>query len=233
MNVASLIPPASLLFTSIGYEFHDETLLLTALAHPSFDSKSNLNNQRLEFLGDAILNSIITEKLYRDFPCEREGTLTRFRSLLVREETLALIARELGLNNFLLLGPGEKKQNPNGSDAILADALEALIAAIYMDIKSFADCATIVTTWFEKQINNLSLKKHQAKDAKTFLQEHLQKQQKPLPIYETTFNKKAKKEHQHKALCYIEGLDSVEGYGSSRRKAEQAAAKLAIEKMNL
>jgi len=219
------------LYKKMGYTFKDESLFSLAMMHPSFDKESKANNQRFEFLGDAILSYIISAALFERFPDVREGLLTRFRSLLVRKESLALMARSFNLEHYLLLGPGEKKQHPKGSDAILADALEALIAAIYLDGDS-STCEAVVKTWFHHQINTMPLKESHIKDPKSLLQEYLQKRKKPLPVYKVIFDKKASEDQKHIAVCQIQGAKSFKGQGPSRRQAEQAAAKAAFKHLN-
>ena len=136
---------------AIGYEFANAELLSLALAHRSVGRK---NNERLEFLGDSIVNHVIAEALYQQFPEAREGELSRLRASLVKGDTLAQLARELGLGEFLSLGPGERKSGGARRSSILADALEALSGAILLDSNVEA-CRACLLRWFESRLRQL------------------------------------------------------------------------------
>ena len=161
------------------HRFADPALLRQALTHRSAGSP---HNERLEFLGDALLNLIVAEQLYARWPGADEGAMTRARAELVRESTLARIARELGVGERLTLGPGEMKSGGHRRDSILSDALEALVGAIYLDA-GFEACRAVVMPWFEAAVNDTPAGKV-GKDAKTRLQEWLQARQRALPAYE-------------------------------------------------
>ena len=213
----------------IEYNFKNHALLKLALSHCSSGQD---NNERLEFLGDSILGFFVAEELYRRFPEGREGQLSRIRADLVQRSTLAEIARELELGSSLNLGSGELKSGGADRDSILADALEALISAIYLDA-GLEICRTTVLAWFEKRLGNLDLDT-QTKDAKTRLQEHLQAIKASLPEYDVL--EVAGKDHQQTfaVLCRVDLLpDPVTGYGSTRREAEQEAADAILKALGL
>lgn len=207
-----------------GYRFKDPTLLARALRHRSAGRD---NNERLEFLGDAILGFIVADFLSTEFPVASEGELSRIRAALVQQATLAAIARELRLGESLILGPGELKSGGAKRDSILADALEALICAIYVD-GGLERCRELVQSWFQPR-----LAEHQrpdaGKDAKTRLQELMQARKLPLPAYE--IHEISGKEHEQKfsVACRVALLDApVLGTGSSRKLAEQNAAEAVL-----
>lgn len=157
----------SRLITAIGYQFKDESLLEQALSHRSFSRK---NNERLEFLGDAILNCTIAQALYDRFPKAKEGQMSRLRAHLVKGDTLAEIGREFKLGDYLKLGSGELKSGGYRRDSILADSVEAIIGAISKD----ADLATaqqVLLGWYQQRLDNLDLSEN-IKDSKTRLQEY-------------------------------------------------------------
>lgn len=220
------MPPDS---PNIDYTFTNPELLKLALSHCS---NGKDNNERLEFLGDSILGFIMADELYRRFPQAREGQLSRLRADLVQGSTLAELARELKLGSALLLGSGEHKSGGADRDSILADALEAVICAIYLDA-GMESCERIVLGWFAQRLDNLDLDA-QTKDAKTRLQEHLQANKSNLPDYEVL--EVAGKDHQQTfaVLCRVELLpESVTGYGTTRRDAEQEAAEAVLKALGL
>lgn len=209
----------------LGYSFLNEELLEEALSHRSAAGRSY---ERLEFLGDAILNFVIAEALFQRFPRAGEGQLTRLRARLVRHETLAELARELDLGTHLRLGGGELKSGGRERDSILADALEALFAAIYRD-GGLEPCRATIKRLFETRIRGVSLE-DSGKDPKTRLQEYLQAKQLPLPEYAVVQMSGAAHRRAFTVSCRIEGLaQEVRGHGPSRRKAEQDAAARALE----
>lgn len=204
----------------LGYEFQNSHLLETALTHRSFNLP---NNERLEFLGDSIVNYVIAEALYHRCPEAREGTLSRLRASLVRGETLAELAREFNLGHYLRLGTGEVKTGGQERTSILADAMEAVIAAIYLDGGMDA-CRARVEAWFAERMDDPELSVN-LKDPKTLLQEWLQSQKLPLPKYQVTEIMGAAHNQTFKVTCVVRGLPHVtEGVGTSRRRAEQEAA---------
>ena len=161
---------------ALDYEFSDPGLLTTALTHRSAGSR---NNERLEFLGDSIVNHIVAEALYQRFPAAREGDMSRMRASLVKGETLADMAREMDVGEHLLLGPGERKSGGYRRSSILADTLEALAGAILLDA-GYERCRTCVLRWFDQRLQKLSSGSTD-KEAKTRLQEYLQGRGNPLP----------------------------------------------------
>jgi len=163
---------------ALAYEFKDESLLERALSHRSVGPE---NNERLEFLGDSLLNLIIAEALFHKFPKAKEGDLTRLRANLVKGETLADVALEFNLGDYLLLGEGELKSGGFRRASILADAVEALIGAIYLE-SGMDVCRERVCAWFDSRLMMTSVE-DVSKDSKTRLQEYLQKAKRPLPIY--------------------------------------------------
>ena len=212
---------------ALGYVFADPQLLSLALTHRSAGSH---NNERLEFLGDSILNHIIAETLYQQFPQAREGDMSRMRASLVKGDTLAEVARELQLGDYLMLGPGERKSGGHRRGSILADAFEAVVGAILLD-STVERCRKSVLGWFAVRLEQLE---HGAadKDAKTQLQEYLQGRRNPLPEYELLGVQGEDHQQQFRVACRLrQPTLTVEGAGSSRRKAEQAAARSALEKL--
>ncbi|QFU76514.1 ribonuclease III [Halioglobus maricola] len=219
---------AARLQRALGYEFADKALLELALTHRS---AGNRNNERLEFLGDSIVNHIIAETLYHKFPSASEGDMSRMRAALVKGDTLAEVARELELGEHLILGAGERKSGGRRRTSILADALEAVTGAILLD-SNVETCRGCVLNWFVGRLDTLSLGGAD-KDAKTSLQEFLQGHGKPLPEYELLGVQGDDHSQQFRVVCRLtKPALTVEGSGSSRRKAEQAAARTALERLN-
>ena len=208
-----------------GHAFVAPALLAQALTHRSAGSP---HNERLEFLGDALVNQFVAEALYLHWPKADEGALTRARAELVRESALAGLARELRLGERLVLGPGEMKTGGHRRDSILADAVEALVAAIYLD-SDFATCRDAVLPWFAGMIEALPPPNKVGKDAKTRLQEWLQGRGKPLPLYAVVEEGGEDHARIFRASCTLdEPPVRTEGEGSSRRAAEQQAADAAL-----
>jgi ribonuclease-3 len=203
-----------------GHAFRDGGLLAQALTHRSAGAP---HNERLEFLGDALVGLIVAEALYLRWPRADEGVMTRARAELVRESSLAQIARTLDLGPRITLGPGEMKSGGHRRDSILSDALEALVGAIYLD-GGFDACRSAVLPRFEPALAGLAAGRI-GKDPKTRLQEWLQGRQRPLPVYDLL--SEAGDEHAkvfHVRCTLVEPALSAPGEGSSRRAAEQAAA---------
>ena len=215
----------STLVDSLKHHFIDSALIKQALTHSSFGKD---NNERLEFLGDAILGWIISEKLYAQFPEAAEGQLSRLRSGLVKGATLAEVAKELNLGEYIRFGRGELKSGGNSRESTLANTLEAVIGAIYLDSNSQA-CRDCVLAWFDERLQNLS-REDPMKDAKTRLQELLQSGGMPVPEYEILSKSGKDHEQMFEIGCRVPGLNKmITGTGSSRRKAEQQAAGRALE----
>ncbi len=207
----------------LGYVFADETLLRLALTHRS---AGRPNNERLEFLGDALVNLIVAEMLFEQRPRADEGELSRLRAQLVSEPSLAERARELGLGDELRLGPGELKSGGFRRDSILADGFEALVAAIYLD-GGFEACRGWVRGVFASPVAEVGAPR---KDPKTRLQEWLQARGLPLPHYELLAERGEDHARRFEVACVLEQPQALrfEGAGGSRRAAEQAAAEAAL-----
>lgn len=216
---------------TLGHDFTDPQLLKMALTHRSAGSR---NNERLEFLGDSIINHVIAEALYTRIPEAREGDMSRMRASLVKGVTLAELGREMELGDYLLLGPGERKSGGHRRSSILADALEALAGAILMDA-GYERCRACVLRWFEQRLDSaVSAAADGAieKDAKTRLQEYLQSRGAPLPEYELLAVEGEAHDQLFSVACRLSRPRLVvEGAGRSRRKAEQAAARDALEQL--
>ena len=205
----------------IGHDFAEPWLLAQALRHRSAGQP---HNERLEFLGDAVINLLAAEALYAAWPKADEGALTRARTELVRESALAGIARTLDLGPHLSLGPGEMKSGGHRRDSILADALEAIAGAIYLDAGLDAARA-IAMPWFAPLIEALPPPNKVGKDGKTRLQEWLQARGKPLPVYALIGESGEDHARKFEVACTLaEPALATTGLGGSRRAAEQAAA---------
>lgn len=208
----------------LGYRFNKARLLDQALTHRSASRK---HNERLEFLGDAVLNFLVAEGLYQRMPDAHEGELTRWRANLVRRQTLATLARELDLGQYLRLGSGEIKTRGAERDSILADALEAVIGAIYLD-GGLEACRATVLRLFSSHLFPAP-GEESVKDAKTRLQEAVQSQNLPLPRYAVLRVEGAAHQQRFTVVCEVCGVvEAVQGRGSSRRRAEQDAARKAL-----
>ncbi|BBT15602.1 ribonuclease III [Metapseudomonas otitidis] len=208
----------------LGHTFNDQGLMTLALTHRSYAGR---NNERLEFLGDAVLNFVAGEALYERFPQAREGQLSRLRARLVKGETLALLARGFELGEYLRLGSGELKSGGFRRESILADALEALIGAIYLDA-GMDRARERVLAWLENELESLTLVDTN-KDPKTRLQEFLQSRACELPRYEVVDIQGEPHCRTFFVECDITLLnDKTRGQGASRRIAEQVAAAAAL-----
>lgn len=215
------------LMQRLGYQFKELDLLCRALTHRSHQDK---NNERLEFLGDAILGMVVGDELFHRYPKAREGELSRMRSSLVSGEVLAELAQELQLQDHIRLGMGEEKSGGRQRPSILSDVVEAIIAAIYLD-GGLEQARACVLAWHQQRITHF-ISGEAVKDAKSQLQEWLQAQHMPLPSYESTVSGAA---HQQtfRVTCQVEGMSiQAQGVSSSRRKAEQIAALHFLEKLN-
>lgn len=211
----------------INYHFNDESLLTTALTHRS---ANNNHNERLEFLGDAVLGLIISTAIIEKFPRANEGELSRLRASLVKGATLSEVAAELSLGDWIYLGSGELKSGGFRRESILADTLEAVFGAVYVD-GGFNCAQDVVLNLFTSRLENVDPARLR-KDPKTELQEYLQAQGKSLPEYEVLETLGKSHQQMFKVLCQISAYDlATTGNGLSRRKAEQDAAKLALDKI--
>ena len=209
----------------LGYHFEDQRQLQLALTHRSHGAT---NNERLEFLGDSILNFVIGEELFKRFPEVREGQLSRLRSQMVKGETLAEIAREFELGDCLVLGEGEMKSGGNNRDSILADSVEAIIGAIYL-ASGLDVCRERVLSWFASRLNKLGLNTS-AKDSKSRLQEYMQAQRQPLPEYQVVDVSGEGHAQMFTIECRVAlSKNSTSATASNRREAEkQAAAQMLV-----
>lgn len=211
----------------LGYQFSDSDLLKQALTHRS---ASTNHNERLEYLGDALLGLSIARALYDQKPDVREGGLSRFRADLVRRETLAELAREIDLGSCLELGVGERRSGGNQRASVLADALEAVIGAIFLD-GGFTAANEVVLRVFTSRLENLPAELDLI-DPKTRLQEYLQGKQLPPPEYLLADVSGAEHARSFNVRCKIPAFElEAKGKGSSRRRAEQAAASIALEQL--
>ena len=218
---------SSALCRKLGYEFKQPQLLQRALTHRSYAAE---HNERLEFLGDAILGCVIAKHLYNNYPQLSEGELSRLRSNLVREETLAILAQQLDLGSQLKLGEGELKSGGFRRPSILADALEALFGAILLD-SGFAAAEQAVLNLYVPYLERLDVQKL-GKDAKTLLQEYLQGKHMPLPAYSVIDMQGEAHAQSFEVECVIPSLRiSARGSGTTRRNAEQQAAQAAYQQL--
>lgn len=205
----------------LGYQFKQKTLLKTALTHRSVGGN---HNERLEFIGDALLNCTIGIELFKRFPKAQEGELTRLRAQLVKGETVAELAKDLNIGEFLCLGLGELKSGGHQRVSILSDALEAIIGAIYLD-SDMSTCSGKILNWYEKRLTTVAIEGGFQKDAKTKLQEWMQAKHLPLPEYKIIRMEGDAQDPIFTVQCMISVLPSpVEATGSSRRQAEQLVA---------
>lgn len=209
----------------LGYRFASESLLRQAVTHRSFGS---VNNERLEFLGDSVLNCSVASLLYQRFPKLDEGDLSRVRANLVKQQTLFEIAQRLEISGGLLLGEGEQKSGGFKRPSILADTLEALFGAIMLD-GGFEAAQQAIHRLYDQVLRNVD-PNTLGKDAKTLLQEWLQSRKFPLPVYLVVATHGAAHNQLFEVECSVPRLSiQVLGSGASRRAAEQAAAKRALE----
>ena len=211
----------------LKYQFNDKGLLELALTHRSFQGK---NNERLEFLGDSILNFIIAELLFKEFKLLPEGDLSRLRSQLVKSATLSEIGITLSLGDYLILGEGELKSSGWRRPSILADSVEAIIGAVFID-GGISSANKLITGWYQERLEAINPNDIQ-KDSKSVLQELLQAKKIPLPEYNiVSIDGEAHNQH-FKVSCSIPKLGlSIEGEGTSRKVAEQSAAEESIKKL--
>jgi ribonuclease-3 len=215
--------PPERLFQTIAHVFADQALAERALRHRSAGAD---HNERLEFLGDALLGFVIAEALYAAFPQADEGQLSRLRAALVKREALAEVARELDLGDYLTLGPGELRTGGQSRTSTLADALEAVLGAVYLD-GGFEAASGVIRRLFLSRIDRLD-PEVQGKDPKTRLQELLQAGHRPLPVYEVLDTRGEQHRQTFRVRCALADR-SIEATGSSRRRAEQAAAARMLE----
>ncbi|MES2212158.1 MAG: ribonuclease III [Pseudomonadota bacterium] len=215
------------LMGKLGYTFKNEALLLQALTHRSFGPD---NYERLEFLGDGLLNGLAALLVYQKYPKLDEGELTRLRVHLVRGQTLAELAHTFELQMLVRLGLGEARSGAASLNSILSDVVEAIIGAIYLD-SGWAECEQVVFTWLHPWVDALPKKGDELlKDPKSTLQEWVQARQKSLPVYSLIGVTGPGHQQMFKVSCHVATIQT-EGVASSRRIAEQIAAEAALEQL--
>lgn len=203
----------------LGYQFTNANIFKIALTHRS---SSDENNERLEFLGDSIVNFVIAEALYLQFPRAQEGDLSRWRAKLINRDTLGQLARDFEMGRYLILGPGELKSGGSQRLSILSCAMEAVIGAIFLD-GGFEVTRQCILKWYEPLLSSLT--RESLKDPKTTLQEYLQSHHMALPVYTVESIEGEAHQQSFVVSCSIEGIqDKAIGKGTSRRRAEQDAA---------
>lgn len=209
----------------LKYEFKQAKFLKVALTHRS---KGGDHNERLEFLGDAVVNFVIAEALYQQFPTATEGELSRWRASLVNRDTLADLAKEFELGRYIFLGPGELRSGGSERHSILSCAMEAIIGAVYLD-GGFEAAQNKIMDWYDNLLQSLSSAASH-KDPKTLLQEYLQSRRLSLPIYKVEMISGEAHQQFFTVACQVDGLeDKSIGTGTSRRRAEQDAAQGMLE----
>ncbi len=205
------------LFPLIDYEFKDDKLIELALTHKSL---STINNERLEFLGDAVLNLYVSERLFDTYENLKEGKLTRFKASIVSRENLQLVATEIGLSNHIKLGKGETLEE----NSILGNVLEAIIGAIFLD-SNYARTIEVLDKLFQDNFLEL-VEEKELKDSKSTLQELLQKKYKSLPRYSLSNDSTNKVNKHFQISCFVDAADLIShGEGKTRKKAELDAAR--------
>lgn len=208
------------LLANLDYQFKDPNLLKIALTHRS---KGGENNERLEFLGDAVVNFVVAEILYQQFPRASEGELSRWRATLVNRDALADVAKQFELGKYIHLGPGEIRSGGSERLSILSCAMEAVIGAVYLD-GGFDAARAGIMRWYEPMIKSLSSASSH-KDPKTLLQEFLQSQRMPLPVYTVESIEGEAHQQRFTISCQVDGVPlKTFGEGTSRRRGEQNAA---------
>lgn len=214
------------IYEKLNYTFQDPQLLKIALTHRS---KGGDHNERLEFLGDAVVNFVIAEILYQQFPKASEGDLSRWRASLVNRETLANLAKKFDIGRFLLLGQGEQRSGGSERRSILSCSMEAIIGAVYLDA-GFDVAYEKIEEWYDALLQSLSSVANH-KDPKTLLQEYLQSRRLSLPVYKVEKVEGEAHQQTFTISCTIEGVkEKTYGTGTSRRRAEQDAAQLMLSK---
>ncbi len=224
--------PLSDIQKRIACRFQHPELLEQALTHKSYANENRVpyHNERMEFLGDSVLNLIVSEYLMKTCPASSEGDLSRIRAAVVSEPALAAIARELGLGAYILLGRGEEQTGGRDKDSLLANCLEALIASIYLDAGKDAAGAFVIR--FFEEVLQKTCTSRSTLDYKTELQERCQERLKLLPEYRIASESGPDHQKQFEVEVWIKGELSGRGLGKSKKEAEQRAAKEALERLS-
>lgn len=221
----------SLLEKKLKIKFNNKDLLIQAFVHRSFLNENPkfglFHNERLEFLGDAVLEQVITEYLYKKYPKESEGKLTSWRAALVNARMLEKIAREIDFNDFLLLSQGEIKDQKRARQDILSDSFEAFIGSLYLD-QGLDVCKNFIGKHLIKELPDI-IKKGLYKDAKSFFQEKAQEKEGITPVYNVLKEWGPDHEKNFEVGVYLEKKLIAQGKGSSKQEAEEEAAKKALE----
>jgi ribonuclease-3 len=227
------MPPLSDIQQRIAYTFQDVELLKRALTHKSYANENRVpnHNERMEFLGDAVLSLVVSQYLMKACPDSTEGDLSKFRAAVVSEPALAAVSREIGLGDYLLLGKGEDQTGGRNKDSLLADCLEALIASVYLDTGIDAAEAFVMRV-FEAMIRK-TCTSGGSLDYKTELQELCQERLKQLPEYRILSETGPDHQKQFNMEVWIKGQFSGCGIGKSKKEAEQRAAREALEKLRM
>ena len=211
------------LMNNLGYQFKDPALLKRALTHPSMGAE---DNQRLEFLGDAVLQYVMSDILYKTHPKDREGQLTHLRALLVCEAALSQVARSLHVGEALLMDKGEALTGGRDKPSVLCDAMEAILAAAYLDGGLDAARGIVQRHWPKPEEVHRPMQ-----DSKGALQEHLQKDGGDAPTYQILAQDGPPHDRTFEAAVYRYGIELARGSGKTKKQAEQAAALAALEKL--
>ena len=211
------------LMNTLGYQFKDPALLKRALTHPSMGAE---DNQRLEFLGDAVLQYVMSDILYKTHPKDREGQLTHLRALLVCEAALSQVARSLHVGDALLMDKGEALTGGRDKPSVLCDAMEAILAAAYLDGGLDAARGIVQRHWPKPEEVHRPMQ-----DSKGALQEHLQKDGGDAPTYQILAQDGPPHDRTFEAAVYRYGVELARGSGKTKKQAEQAAALAALEKL--
>ncbi len=226
--------PWSALEKKLGYSFRDPAMLMRSLTHKSFANENRAtrvqHNETLEFLGDAVLGFVIGELIFKSFPALQEGSLSKIKAHLVSAATLSLMAWELDLGSFLRLGSGEARSGGASKDSLLADALEAVFAAIYLD-GGLPAVGPFISRMFEPDVSGIDLADLSFQDYKTALQETAQRLGLPLPEYRVV--EEAGPDHEKTFLIQVvwNGEAFAQGFGTSKKEAQRQAARATLEKL--
>ncbi len=218
----------------INVKFKDKNLLNRALIHRSYVNEFSTgkikDNERLEYLGDSVLGLIVNEYLFKRFEEYPEGDLAKIKSAVVSEPTLAKVARDIKLGNFLLMGKGEELSGGRDRSSILANSFEALIGAVYLD-QGLKECRNFILSLLKKDIERIDRMTY-LRDPKTTLQEYVQKKYKERPVYEVVEEKGPDHKKEFIVRLIINGVEVSRGTGSSKRKAEMTAAEHILKKID-